>query len=142
MMTKSTTRFFSLLILIALVTVATWVPSPGSTVAVFAAAASNADANATQQPLNWLVTGPMGGDVRSLVIDPQDPERLYFGTIDGQMYTSADGGQRWARLAGFNYPGLYIDNLIVDPRSSQTIYAAAHRHKGSGARRPCEGLPR
>jgi len=131
MMTKSITRFFLLLILIALVTVATWMLSSNSTVAVFAAA-SNADANPTQQTLNWLVTGPMGGDVRSLVIDPQDPERLYFGTIDGQMYTSADGGQRWARLAGFNYPGLYIDNLIVDPRSSQTIYAAAHRHKEPG----------
>src|SRR3712207_1531528 len=58
------------------------------------------------QPLNWMVTGPMGGDVRSLVVDPQDPQRLYFGTIDGQVYTSTDGGQTWARVAGFNRPGL------------------------------------
>ncbi|HEX5706305.1 MAG TPA: YCF48-related protein [Pyrinomonadaceae bacterium] len=91
------------------------------------------DGEATmQRPLSWAVTGPMGGDVRSLAIDPQDPERLYFGTIDGQIYSSTDGGQTWARLGGFNRPGLYIDNLIVDPRDSRVIYAAAHRHKEPG----------
>jgi photosystem II stability/assembly factor-like uncharacterized protein len=93
---------------------------------------TDAEAAAAQRLLNWEVTGPMGGDVRSLVFDPQDPQRLYFGTIDGQIYTSADGGQTWGRVAGFNRPGLLIDNLIVDPRSSQTIYAAAHRHKEPG----------
>jgi photosystem II stability/assembly factor-like uncharacterized protein len=74
----------------------------------------------------------MGGDVRALVIDPQDPQRLYLGTIDGQIYLSINGGQGWERLAGFNHPGLYIDNIIVDPRNSLVIYAAAHRHKEPG----------
>jgi len=82
--------------------------------------------------LNWEVTGPFGGDVRSLVIDPQDPQRLYFGTIDGQIYTSADGGATWSRLGGFNRPGVLVDQLIVDPRDSKTLYAAAHRHKEAG----------
>lgn len=74
----------------------------------------------------------MGGDVRALVIDPQDPQRLYLGTLDGQIYLSTNGGQGWERLAGFNRPGLYIDNLIVDPRNSLVLYAAAHRHKEPG----------
>lgn len=82
--------------------------------------------------MDWSVAGPMGGDVRSLVIDSQDPLRLYLGTLDGQMYSSTDGGQQWSRLAGFNRPGLYIDHIIVDPRNSQTIYVAAHRHKEPG----------
>ncbi|HEU4594496.1 MAG TPA: YCF48-related protein, partial [Pyrinomonadaceae bacterium] len=61
-----------------------------------------------------------------------DPRRLYFGTIDGQIYTSHDGGEFWSRLNGFSRPGLLIDNIIVDPRDSKSIYVAAHRHKEPG----------
>jgi photosystem II stability/assembly factor-like uncharacterized protein len=82
--------------------------------------------------LDWEVRGPLGGDVRSLAIDPKDARRLYFGTIDGQIYTSGDGGETWSRLEGFNRPGLLIDNIIIDPRDSEVIYAAAHRHKEAG----------
>jgi photosystem II stability/assembly factor-like uncharacterized protein len=99
----------------------------------FAAPANDADADAAGARLmNWAITGPMGGDVRSLVFDPRDPHRLFFGTIDGQIYRSEDGGETWARLEGFNRPGLIMDHLIVDPRDSNVIYAAAHRHKEPG----------
>ena len=118
-------KTFSLLLLFTLI-IST------STVS-FAVSPDDSDAEAAAQRLmGWEVTGPMGGDVRSLVVDPQDPQRLYFGTIDGQIYTSADGGQMWERLSGFNRPGLLIDNIIVDPRDSKTLYAAAHRHKEPG----------
>lgn len=103
------------------------------TAAALGANAGDSDADAADtRLLNWEVTGPFGGDVRSLVVDPQDPERLYFGTIDGQIYTSADGATTWSRLEGFNRPGILVDNIIVDPRNSKIIYAAAHRHKEAG----------
>ncbi|HEX6623660.1 MAG TPA: hypothetical protein VF064_08100, partial [Pyrinomonadaceae bacterium] len=118
-------KTFSLLLLFTL-TIST------STVS-FAVSPDDSDSEAAAQRLmGWEVTGPMGGDVRSLVVDPQDPQRLYFGTIDGQIYTSADGGLMWERLSGFNRPGLLIDNIIVDARDSKTLYAAAHRHKEPG----------
>jgi photosystem II stability/assembly factor-like uncharacterized protein len=88
--------------------------------------------DASARAVEWEITGPMGGDVRSLAIDPRDPQHIYFGTIDGQIYVSRDGATTWTRVRSFNRPGLYIDNLLIDPRDANTIYAAAHRHKEPG----------
>jgi photosystem II stability/assembly factor-like uncharacterized protein len=87
---------------------------------------------ATQYAMDWHVTGPTGGDVRALVVDPSDPQRFYFGTLDGQIYTSTDGGQQWRLLHNFNRPKLFMDHIIVDPRNSRAIYVATHRHKEPG----------
>lgn len=92
---------------------------------------SSTDA-AAQYAMDWRGTGPTGGDVRALVFDPQDAQRLYFGTLDGQIYSSTNGGQSWALLYNFNRPKLFLDNIIVDPRDSKVIYVAAHRHKDPG----------
>ena len=81
---------------------------------------------------DWRTTGPQGGDVRALVVDPKNPDRFYFGTLDGQIYTSADGGKRWQLLYNFGKPRLFIDNIIVDPRNSRVLYVGAHRHNIPG----------
>lgn len=81
---------------------------------------------------DWRITGPTGGDVRGLVVDPNDAERFYFGTLDGQIYTSTDGGRNWRMLVNFNRPRLFVDHIIVDPRDSKVIYVATHRHKEAG----------
>ena len=129
-MTRQLKKFISLLLSIPLFTLTT-LP--------FVALAGDAGedgrmttTDAAERPIDWTISGPMGGDVRSLAVDPQDPQRLYFGTIDGQIYTSGDSAKTWSRVANFNRPGLYIDNLFVDPRDSKTLYAAAHRHKEPG----------
>ncbi|MBC8030036.1 MAG: peptidoglycan-binding protein [Pyrinomonadaceae bacterium] len=81
---------------------------------------------------DWRANGPPGGDVRSLVVDPNNPERLYFGTLDAQIYTSADGGRSWEFLYDFKRPKLFVDRIIVDPRDSKTLYVATHRHTDAG----------
>src|SRR5258706_7652443 len=53
---------------------------------------------------DWRLTGPPGGDVRALVVDPKDPSHFYFGTLDGQIYTSTDGARTWRLLYNFNIP--------------------------------------
>ncbi|MFL6546755.1 MAG: WD40/YVTN/BNR-like repeat-containing protein, partial [Candidatus Udaeobacter sp.] len=82
--------------------------------------------------MDWRVTGPSGGDVRALVVDPSDQNRFYFGTLDGQIYTSTDAGLTWRLFYNFNRPQLFVDNIIVDPRDSNTMYVATHRHKEPG----------
>lgn len=81
---------------------------------------------------DWRANGPPGGDVRSLVVDPSNPDRFYLGTLDAQIYTSADAGKNWQLLYNFNKPKLFVDHIIVDPRDSRTLYVAAHRHKEPG----------
>jgi photosystem II stability/assembly factor-like uncharacterized protein len=126
MKNRSLKKLSSVLLLLALLLVS------GGAIGVAALPADNDSDSSATRLLSWEATGPLGGDVRSLVVDPQDARRLYFGTIDGQIYTSGDGGETWTRVEGFNRPGLLIDNLIVDPRDSKIIYAAAHRHKEAG----------
>lgn len=81
---------------------------------------------------NWQVVGPSGGDVRVVAIDPKDKDRLYASTLDGQIHTSSDGGKTWQLLVNLNAPELVLDNMFVDSRDSQKIYASGHRHKGPG----------
>jgi photosystem II stability/assembly factor-like uncharacterized protein len=92
----------------------------------------NTTQDAADRTLSWSIAGPMGGDVRELVVDPNDPQHLVLGTIDGQIYQSADGARTWARLVNFNRPSIYIDHIIIDPRDSKTMYVAAHKHKEPG----------
>jgi photosystem II stability/assembly factor-like uncharacterized protein len=80
----------------------------------------------------WRIAGPTGGDVRALVVDPNNPDRFYFGTLDGQIYTSTDGARNWRMLVNLNRPRLFVDHIIVDPRDSKVLYVATHRHKDAG----------
>jgi photosystem II stability/assembly factor-like uncharacterized protein len=93
------------------------------------------DGDATDPALysnDWRTTGPPGGDVRALVVDPSNPDRFYFGTLDGQIYTSVDGGHHWQLLYNFGKPKLFVDHIIVDPRNPRVIYVGAHRHNQPG----------
>jgi len=80
----------------------------------------------------WRTTGPSGGDVRALVVDPNDPDRFYFGTLDGQIYVSTDAGRNWRLLVNFNRQRLFVDHILVDPRNSKVLYVATHRHTEPG----------
>ena len=81
---------------------------------------------------DWQIVGPNGGDVRVVAVDPRDKDRLYISTLDGQIHTSADGGKTWRLLVNFNRPQLILDQLFVDSRDSDIIYASGHRHKEPG----------
>ncbi len=81
---------------------------------------------------DWQVMGPTGGDVRVIVVDPKDKDRLYVSTLDGQIHTSANAGKSWRLLVNLNQPELILDQLLVDARDSKIIYTSGHRHKQPG----------
>jgi photosystem II stability/assembly factor-like uncharacterized protein len=73
----------------------------------------------------WVPIGPFGGDARSLVADPFNPDRLFVGTRTGQVYSSADAGRRWTRLTGLEAPDNWVvDYLLIHPSQPQLLYAA------------------
>jgi len=53
--------------------------------------------------------------VKSLLIDSQNPNILYTGTMDG-TYKTEDGGENWYRIAEGTY-------LLMDPTDSAHLYA-------------------
>ncbi len=99
------------------------------------AAAFDDDAGTFEDKTNsavWHVLGPAGGDVRAVVVDPKDENRLYISTMDGQIHTSADGGASWRLLVNLNQPQLILDDLLVDRSDSNRIYAAGNRGNAAG----------
>lgn len=102
--------------------------------AALSAIASESFVDTSDVPVfsSWTVNGPDGGDVRVITIDPRDKNRLYVSTLDGQIYTSGDAGKTWRLLVNLNQPQLILDNLLVDLRDSNKIYASGHRHKAPG----------
>lgn len=89
----------------------------------------------TSQPgpfSRWNLLGPSGGDVRVITIDPNDKDRLYLSTLDGQIHGSVDGGKTWRLLVNLEQPELILDQLIVDREDPRRIYTSGHRHRGAG----------
>lgn len=72
----------------------------------------------------WQMTGPFGGDVTALIVDPRQADHILIGTSDGQLFRSTDGGTIWKRLRpGINAPGFIVTVLLFDHEQAKTIYA-------------------
>lgn len=127
-MTRLPIRLSLLLALISLLIPAS--PRLRTSAAATRHAETTQDADA--RTINWSISGPMGGDARELAMDATDPQHLLMGTIDGQMYETRDGAKTWSRLASFDHPGRYVDNIIIDPRDPKVIYAGLHKHIAPG----------
>jgi len=77
---------------------------------------------ATANPdLTYL--GPFGGDVRSLALHPERPDRIFLGTSDGQIFISRDRGESWERTEGLQRRKLVIDSIVFNPFDPDTVYA-------------------
>ena len=76
----------------------------------------------------WTSTGPFGGQVTTLAVDPQTPSTLYAAALGG-IFNSTDGGASWAR-ASSGITDLSIKALVIDPQTPTTLYAGTDQGGG------------
>jgi photosystem II stability/assembly factor-like uncharacterized protein len=76
---------------------------------------------------SWEPAALFGADVRSLAIDPQDPDRVLAGTSAGHLYLSRDGGESW-QAAGPRWAlaGWVVSDLVFDPHVPGRLWAALY----------------
>lgn len=80
----------------------------------------------TGQERIWKMSGPFGGDVAALAIDPRNSHRLLVGTNDGQLFRSTDDGLTWQRVKpGVNASGYALGIIHFDRERPNVIYIGA-----------------
>jgi len=102
----------------------------------FAGVHMSTDGGRTWFPSNSGITARAGlsGDiipVFSLTIDPHDHDILWLGTdVVGGIYKSTDAGRTWREMDNgvVEEGGITFRGFTVDPRTSDTVYAAAEVH--------------
>ncbi|MGH9569492.1 MAG: WD40/YVTN/BNR-like repeat-containing protein, partial [Candidatus Angelobacter sp.] len=82
----------------------------------------------------WRAVGPDGGSVRSLALDPANPERVFLGTSAGRLYFSNDGGRTWSRFAHLGTASeMVLDHVVLDPANPQIMYVAGWNAQSPGS---------
>lgn len=74
----------------------------------------------------WFAVGTGLGNplVRTLAVDPVNPQTVYAGTNGSGIFKSVNGGATWA--ASGSGAGLYPSRIVVDPTDTSTVYAATY----------------
>ncbi|HEY0788023.1 MAG TPA: hypothetical protein VGE86_05215, partial [Thermoanaerobaculia bacterium] len=72
----------------------------------------------------WTRAGLYGADARAIAISPTDPDLMFLGASQGDVYVSTDGGATWSNpRASTPFPGYVVDNLAID--ADGRLWAAA-----------------
>ena len=76
------------------------------------------------RPSSWSELGPynIGGRIRSILTDPNDPTHLWIGSVGGGIFETEDSGGVWFAVAGFA-ANLPVSTMVMDPTDSNIIYA-------------------
>jgi photosystem II stability/assembly factor-like uncharacterized protein len=75
----------------------------------------------------WTTSGPGGGDIRAVAVDPTHPSTVYAGSWDyferfgAGVYKSTDSGRHWS-LSNRGLRSTSVYSLAVDPVTTTTVY--------------------
>ncbi len=72
----------------------------------------------------WTSLGPgnVGGRTRTIVIDPQDPDRIWAGSVGGGVWLTTNGGANWHPVDD-RMANLAVTSVVMDPNNSKVMYA-------------------
>jgi len=77
----------------------------------------------------WVNIFPVGTEIHSLAIDPQNTDMIYASTYKG-LFKSENGGKLWMPLLVFKPHSESTHSIIkIDPISSKTLYWAVYNKK-------------
>lgn len=83
------------------------------------------------------VTPPQAARARALVIDRDDPRRMWVGVEVGGIMTTEDGGQSWRLDNPGNNPDLHM--MFADPAKPEVLYASTGYGRPDGVAEMIEG---
>ncbi len=79
---------------------------------------------ASQSSVAWNSVGPtaIGGRVRSILVNPLNPNTVYCGSVSGGIWKSTNAGASWFPTSDAA-ANLVIGTMVMDPVDTNTIYA-------------------
>jgi photosystem II stability/assembly factor-like uncharacterized protein len=95
----------------------------------------------------WTRVGPYGGNISSIVIDPQNSATLYASvrggsgssSVESGVFRSSDGGATWTAANAGLPSSSAIEQLVIDPRTPTTLYA--HNYKSTDGGQTWSAMP-
>ena len=87
----------------------------------------------------WCIplTPPLPGRSRALVIDQDNPKRIWVGVEVGGIMQSDDGGETWSFTMPGDNPDLHM--MFAQPGQSDTLYASTGYGRPNGIAEMIEG---
>ena len=75
-------------------------------------------------PGDWVWQGPgnIGGRIRSIVIHPTNPNKMWVGSVAGGIWKTTDAGTSWLPVNDF-LANLAVATMVIDPTNPNTMYA-------------------
>lgn len=70
----------------------------------------------------WLGPGNIGGRIRTILIDPAQPQNMWVGSVSGGIWRTTNRGGSWEPVDDF-LPSLAVVTLVMDPGNSNVMYA-------------------
>ena len=82
-----------------------------------------------------IFSGPEGGKIQALAINPVNTNTLYAGTGGGGVFKSTDGGDTWDDV-NTGLTGFFVQCLAINTNTPSTLYAGT---LGGGAFKSTNG---
>ncbi len=83
-------------------------------------------------PSDWVWQGPgnIGGRIRSIVINPVDPNKMWVGSVGGGIWKTTNAGTTWSPVDDF-LANLAVSTMVIDPTDPNIMYAGTGEGVGN-----------